>query len=151
LRRRIAHALQKAMHWSGAAAAYASMRAVSGATILLYHSVPGARVAEWIDPANSMPPDLFEAQMRYLSRRRRVISMDELVEAIAAHRKLVLGTVVITFDDGYRDNLEVAAPILERYRLPATLYLATGAISEGRLWIDELYAMFCRRTRYPCV
>jgi peptidoglycan/xylan/chitin deacetylase (PgdA/CDA1 family) len=76
-----------------------------------------------------------------------VISMSELVDAIAAGRKLEPGTVVITFDDGYRDNLEVAAPILARYGLPATLYLATNAINDGHLWIDELYTMFRRKTR----
>jgi peptidoglycan/xylan/chitin deacetylase (PgdA/CDA1 family) len=148
LRRRALLGLQKAMYWTGSAAAYVRGKAISGATILLYHSVPNASLAGWIDPANAMPPEHFEAQMRFLSRRRRVISMSELVDSIAAGRRLEPGTVVITFDDGYRDNFEVAAPILERYRLPATLYLATRAMDEGRLWIDELYAMFCRRTRH---
>jgi len=147
-RRRIAQTLQKAMYWTGGAAAYVRGKGVNGAIILLYHSVPDASISGWIDPANAMPPEHFEAQMCFLSRRRRVISMNELVDSIAARARLEPGTVVITFDDGYRDNLEVAAPILDRYRLPATLYLATRAMDEGRLWIDELYAMFCRRSRH---
>jgi len=69
------------------------------------------------------------------------------VDAISAERKLEPGTVVITFDDGYRDNLEVAAPILARFGLPATLYIATNAINDGHLWVDELYTMFRRKTR----
>ena len=46
----------------------------------------------------------------------------------------------ITFDDGYRDNLTVAAPILEKYRLPATLFLATGYVERGETqWSDTLH------------
>ncbi|HEV8607741.1 MAG TPA: polysaccharide deacetylase family protein [Tepidisphaeraceae bacterium] len=148
LRRRAFLGVQKAMYWTGSAAAYVRGRAVNGATILLYHSVPSAEVAQWIDPANAMSLEVFEAQMRFLARRRNVISMSELMEAIENAQSLEAGTVVITFDDGYRDNLEVAGPILERYGLSATLYLATNAMNEGHLWIDELYAMFCRRTRH---
>jgi peptidoglycan/xylan/chitin deacetylase (PgdA/CDA1 family) len=148
LMRRVVQTLQKAMYWTGGAAAYVRSKGVNGAIILLYHSVPDTSVSGWIDPANSMPAEHFKAQMRFLSRRRNVISMKELVDSIATSRKLEPGTVVITFDDGYRDNLEVAAPILERYRLPATLYLATRAMEQGRLWIDELYAMFCHRSRH---
>lgn len=55
--------------------------------------------------------------------------------------------VLLTFDDGYRDNLYVVAPILQRYRLPAVLYLCTGYISRGEnQWADVLYsAIRCRR------
>jgi peptidoglycan/xylan/chitin deacetylase (PgdA/CDA1 family) len=139
--------MHKMLYWSGSAAIYARSAAVHGATILLYHSIPDAPSSQWIDPSNTMSADAFDAQMRFLSRRRRVISMSDLVDAIAAGTKLDPGTVVITFDDGYRDNLEVAAPILAKYHLPATLYLATTAINEGHIWIDELYTMFQRRTR----
>jgi peptidoglycan/xylan/chitin deacetylase (PgdA/CDA1 family) len=147
LKRRALIGAQKALYWSGSAAIYVRGAAVNGATILLYHSIPDAQSALWIDPANTMPLEVFEAQMRFLSRRRRVIPMSELLEGIEERRSFDAGTVVITFDDGYRDNLEVAAPILERYGLPATLYLATTAINEGHLWIDELYTMFRRKTR----
>jgi len=56
--------------------------------------------------------------------------------------------VVITFDDGYRDNLEVVAPILERYGVPAVLYLATGYVERAETqWVDRLYVAFARRSR----
>jgi peptidoglycan/xylan/chitin deacetylase (PgdA/CDA1 family) len=141
-KRRVLSSLQKAAYLGGLGSWYVRAAAVRGATILLYHSVPAAAEAPWIDPSNSITGELFEAQMRFLCQRRRVISMDQLVEELAQKRSLEAGTVLITFDDGYRDNLHVAAPILERYGLPATLYLATTAIDEGWMWIDELYAMF---------
>ena len=64
------------------------------------------------------------------------------MDAIAAGRTPPAGTVCITFDDGYRDNLTVAAPILERYRLPATLFLATGLVERGEnQWSDTLHSL----------
>jgi peptidoglycan/xylan/chitin deacetylase (PgdA/CDA1 family) len=56
--------------------------------------------------------------------------------------------VCITFDDGYRDNLTVAAPVLEKYRLPATLFLATGFVERAEnQWSDTLHWLLGRR---PC-
>jgi peptidoglycan/xylan/chitin deacetylase (PgdA/CDA1 family) len=46
--------------------------------------------------------------------------------------------VCITFDDGYADNVEVAGPILARYGLPATFFIATGFLDGGRMWNDTL-------------
>ena len=45
----------------------------------------------------------------------------------------------VTFDDGYRDNYECAFPILQRYRIPATIFLTTGVIDSGEpLWFEQL-------------
>jgi peptidoglycan/xylan/chitin deacetylase (PgdA/CDA1 family) len=57
--------------------------------------------------------------------------------------------VVLTFDDGYRDLLEVCAPVLARYSFPATVYLPTGCISRQEPpWIDTIYNAFTSRTRH---
>jgi peptidoglycan/xylan/chitin deacetylase (PgdA/CDA1 family) len=84
--------------------------------------------------------------MEFLARHRRVIALDELVAAIEAGEPAPAGSVVLTFDDGYRDTLEVAAPILTRLGLPATVYVPTAIVSRGEpLWSDQVYAWF--RTR----
>jgi len=46
--------------------------------------------------------------------------------------------IVITFDDGYADNAEVALPILKRYGLPATFFVSTGFLDGGRMWNDSV-------------
>src|SRR5690606_29997096 len=57
------------------------------------------------------------------------------------------GTVVITFDDGYLDNHTVAAPILKKYEMPATLFLPTAYIDRAEAqWIDQVYTAFAFRT-----
>lgn len=147
VRRHILDSTMKVMYWVGAGCAYVRARGVAGATILMYHSVPDARMARWIDPANAVPPSLFERQMRFLRSRRRVVSLSRLVARLREGVSPEPGTVVLTFDDGYRDNFEVAAPILRRYDLPATLYAPTGIVTRGESpWIDELYTTFHSRS-----
>ena len=146
IKRRLLSRLRCAFYWSGFSPVYTALRGICGSVILMYHSVPGAAERPWIDPENAMPLARFEWQMEFLHRHRRVVSLDEVVDAIAARRELTVGTVVLTFDDGYRDNLHVVAPILERYRFPAVLYLPTEYINRGQThFIDELYAIFSRR------
>ena len=54
--------------------------------------------------------------------------------------------IAVTFDDGYKDNFVNAFPILRQFRIPATIFLATGSIGSGRiLWHDKVFAAF-RRT-----
>ncbi len=147
LARRVLRRAEAALQWSGAAWAYTSARRPPTAAILNYHSVPGPDVAPWIDPDNALTPSQFETQIRFLASRRRVVSLSELVRTLERREPLHPGTVAITFDDGYRDFLTVAAPLLERYRVPATMFLPTGLITRGEShWIDRLFTAFRWRT-----
>jgi peptidoglycan/xylan/chitin deacetylase (PgdA/CDA1 family) len=124
-------AVGAAVHWSGAGRAFEMAARPAGAIILMYHSVAPDAAAPYIKPANRIHPGVFERQMAFLAAERRVVALSELVDEIAAGRTPPAGTVCITFDDGYRDNLTVAAPILEKYRLPATLFLVTGYVERA--------------------
>jgi peptidoglycan/xylan/chitin deacetylase (PgdA/CDA1 family) len=85
--------------------------------------------------------------MRFLAGNRRVVSMSELVAKLESCTRIAPGTVVLTFDDGYLDNLQNAAPILRQYSLPATLYVPTGLVDRAEAqWIDRLYALVVGRT-----
>ncbi len=133
--------LEGLLHYSGAAGLYARLRSLAGATILMYHSVARPAEAAWIDPPNRMAPERFEAHLRYLRRHRRVLSLGEVVERLRNGQCCPRGSVVLTFDDGYRDNLHVAAELLARYDLPATLYLPTAYIDRGENhWADMVHA-----------
>lgn len=149
IRARIRAAAVPALTWSGAAALFSRLQQPDGAVILMYHSVADGAEAEAIDPENRVAPDLFERQMAYLHRHRRVVALTEVVEQVAAGLTPTAGTVCITFDDGYLDNLRVAAPILARHGLPATIFLATGYVGRAEpQWADRLFWMLRqRRTR----
>ena len=74
--------------------------------------------------------------------------MEQLIRQLAKRRPIRRGTVAVTFDDGYLNNLRVAAPILAKYSLPATLYLATAYVAAGQnQWIDTLYSAFRARSQ----
>jgi peptidoglycan/xylan/chitin deacetylase (PgdA/CDA1 family) len=69
----------------------------------------------------------FEAFCQFFRRHFRVLPLSEQVAGCRAGNDLG-GTLSITFDDGYRDNIEVAAPILRRLQLPATFFVTTGFV-----------------------
>jgi peptidoglycan/xylan/chitin deacetylase (PgdA/CDA1 family) len=68
-----------------------------------------------------------ESYSRFFARHMRVCTLTELAERVRRGEELD-GDLVITFDDGYADNAELAAPVLKRYGLPATFYVATRFI-----------------------
>lgn len=124
--------------WAVAMAGRA-LAAVRGAPlgILMYHAVVEAPLAipDWCFVSRAR----FAAQMAWLAEHR--IAVLPLVEAVAALRAgwLTRPTVAITFDDGYRNNLTVALPVLARHRFPATIFLATDLVGGDRaLWPSRL-------------
>ena len=81
----------------------------------------------------------FRTQLRYLSENYDVISFNELIECVNDNRKLPNKTVLITFDDGFRDNYDHAFPIILEYSLPVTMLLATDYIgAKNTFWYDKL-------------
>ena len=148
-RQRLRNAMEAGLYWTGAAGLYVKAFRARGAAILGYHSVPDASIQRWIDPRCAVPLKIFEAQMEFLARRRKVVGMSDLVARLERGESSEPGTVVITFDDGYRDTFELAAPVLERHRFPAIVYLPTGSVTRGEnQWIDQLYSTFQFRTNH---
>jgi peptidoglycan/xylan/chitin deacetylase (PgdA/CDA1 family) len=121
----------------------ACLRHVNGAIIIMYHSVADQPEALWIDPSNHVAPNVFAKQIEFLIRRKRVIALSELVSMIQLGKRCSKESIVITFDDGYIDNLRIAAPILDHYGLSATLFLPTGYIDRRESqWVDQAYTTF---------
>ncbi|WP_333355753.1 polysaccharide deacetylase family protein [Microcoleus sp. B3-A4] len=135
--------LDKIMYWTGTAFLYVKAQRIKGAIILMYHSIASSKLANWIEPEGHIEPSVFESQMRFLANHRNVISLNQLLEQLKKGQTPCAGTVVLTFDDGYLDNMTVAASILAHYKLPATWYLPTGMIYRGENpWIDRIYTAF---------
>ncbi|NNF17392.1 MAG: polysaccharide deacetylase family protein [Gammaproteobacteria bacterium] len=102
--------------------------------ILNYHQVPADA-----DPLhlNTCHRHIFRKQLESLARYFNVISIDEGVRGLFAG-KLHRNSVVITFDDGYRNNFEVAFDELQRIGLPATFFIASDYLDGGRMWNDTI-------------
>ena len=89
-------------------------------------------------------PENFERQMRYLKDKRyNVISLDELAEGIKKGKRFTHNAVVITMDDGYRDNFIYAYPVLKKYGFPATIFLIANNIGTDANFLnwDEVKKM----------
>jgi peptidoglycan/xylan/chitin deacetylase (PgdA/CDA1 family) len=87
--------------------------------------------------------------MRCVREQFCPLSLSDLLLAASRH-EIPPRAVAVTFDDGYRDVLTHAAPILRRYRIPATVYVATGFMDDGAsMWNDRLGCAIrnTRRTR----
>lgn len=108
-------------------------------TILAYHRVlPLQESLLYPFQSMVMPRDLFEQQVAHLSQHYTMLTLAEAVERLR-RRDLPPRAVSITFDDGYRDNFEVALPILKKYGIPATFFVVTGALDrKARLLWDEV-------------
>jgi peptidoglycan/xylan/chitin deacetylase (PgdA/CDA1 family) len=104
--------------------------------ILLYHRVC-PRNDNWsLKPFN---PESFERQMEYFYQNYEILPLNRLVQYIHQGKSFPDKSVVITFDDGYKDNYLYAYPILKKYHIPATIFLTTGHIGSSKLfWFDEV-------------
>lgn len=103
-----------------------------------YHGVApdqSARQKSWL----LLPQAEFEQQILYLKDRYQVVPFSEAARKLAEGVPFETPTACVTFDDGYKNNATVAAPILMRHSIPATIYLATGLIgSKEILWMPRL-------------
>jgi peptidoglycan/xylan/chitin deacetylase (PgdA/CDA1 family) len=96
------------------------------ASVFLFH-----RVNDYDDDPLTMSTRVFTETLRLFKERYQVASLQDILAGIDEERDSGTKTVAITFDDGYRDNLEVAAPILKDLGVPATFFVTTGYIGKS--------------------
>ena len=109
-------------------------------TILTLHGVvDDNREARWRPLWERPSAARLDTILGQLSRHFTFLSLDEAVDIIAGRRPPVDYGLVLTFDDGYRNNVTDALPVLAAHDAPCTLFVATGFVESGRaFWIDRL-------------
>jgi peptidoglycan/xylan/chitin deacetylase (PgdA/CDA1 family) len=81
---------------------------------------------------------LFSNQLSYLSRNFRIVSLADMLEKITQNGQAAADEIVLTFDDGLRNNLSVVYPLLQKFNAPATMFVCPALISCGKwLWNHE--------------
>jgi len=106
----------------------------NGLSILTYHGVCEDKEAAqlWVSP-NFVRVSEFEQQLKYIKTRFTPLPLDEAVDLLQKDR-LPKRAVALTFDDGYANNLHLAAPLLDQHHVFATIFLATDYIDTGELF-----------------
>jgi len=103
-------------------------------SILIYH-----RVLQVSDPLRPNEPtvDEFSIQMESISRYFNLLALSDAIKLLKTG-KLPKRAVCVTFDDGYADNEAIALPVLKRWNIPATVFVATEFLNGGRMWNDTV-------------
>ena len=107
---------------------YFHRRAADRLTVLAYHEVEDAAA--------------FEEHARYIREALHPVTIADVAAAVEGRRGLPQRAVLITFDDGHRSVYEAGLPILQRYELPAVVFVVAGLIdTDEPFWWDEVKAL----------
>lgn len=140
-----------AVHRSGVRSAIATTRRIAAGgrrvVVLGYHRVCDDFEAERQRGIESclISRDTFRAHVEFLAERFELATMSRAVDVLARRTTATRDLAVITFDDGYRDVLENALPVLREARAPATLYVSSGVVDQAGFFPhDRLFALLER-------
>ncbi|MBV8453542.1 MAG: polysaccharide deacetylase family protein, partial [Deltaproteobacteria bacterium] len=114
--------------------------------ILMYHKIGELPLDPW---GLAVSPSHFAEHLEILCKHGWPLHLAQAVRALQ-HKRLTDRTLVVTFDDGYANNFHNAAPLLERYDVPATVFVTTGYIGGAReFWWDALEGILLRPEVLP--
>lgn len=117
--------------------------------VLAYHRIGNGNGTLYDPGVFSATGNEFQWHIAYLRRHFEICKLGEAVAMVRGEQAL-RSCVLVTFDDGYRDNYEVAFPILRASGVPATFFLPTAFIGSDRLpWWDEV-AFIVKNARRKC-
>ncbi len=130
--------LATALYYSGLLWVYAHFKLKDKAVVLMYHRVLPPDSDSFSHEGIIVSPATFERQLRFLKRFFHPLSLEEFRESLEGPG-FAGGACLITFDDGWQDNLAHAYPVLQRHRVPAVVFVATDYIgSDKTFWQESL-------------
>ena len=136
---------RSAVHRSGPVLSTLTYVKLMPSFILLYHRIGCVKSDPW---ALSVSPANFAEHLEVIRRIACPVSLTNLVQAFGEETQVP--RAVITFDDGYADNLHEALPILERFEVPATFFVPSAAIgSPAEFWWDALERVLLQPGELP--
>ena len=119
-------------------------------TVLNYHRIDNPKDDNFatFKPNVSALPAQFDLQMKYLAENYNVVSASDVSAWIMDGRSLPSKAALITFDDGYQSNFDLAFPILRRESVPASIFLATSFLgTDSTVWTGLLHHGFSNTNR----
>jgi peptidoglycan/xylan/chitin deacetylase (PgdA/CDA1 family) len=130
---------RKCLYSSGALALYHRLRNADSLTVVMFHRTLRQDDARWPsrDPDYTLGEDLFAASLAFFRRHYRVVSLQEVLRARRDGTGLPPRALLITFDDGWLDNVDYALPALRRAGLPAVMFVAADAVGARQPFYQE--------------
>ena len=125
---------------TGGVRLYHRLRDRTALTVIMLHRVlPQAMFADSKpDPGYTISTDVLNRLAHFLKANYSVVGLQDVLEARRHHRPLPAHPLLVTFDDGWDDNLRHAAPILAAHNIPWTLFVAADAVSGTTWWQETL-------------
>jgi peptidoglycan/xylan/chitin deacetylase (PgdA/CDA1 family) len=142
------------LYYSGLLHLYRKLRFRNRAWVLMYHRVltPDDAKNTCSSEAIVVTRATFERHLGFLRRHFSVVTLREFSDRLLRQRHFERPTCLITFDDGWKDNVVNALPSLTSSGLPATIFLATGYIGSGDcFWQERLTRLLCRLPEQPAL
>jgi peptidoglycan/xylan/chitin deacetylase (PgdA/CDA1 family) len=142
------------LSWSGVLWLLIRIRLRNRATVLMYHRVLPLALQQQSFSASAMfvTPDTFDRHIAHLRRKFHLVTLEQFVRLLEQRKPFPPRTCLITFDDGWHDNLKYALPVLARHRAPAALFVTTDVVSNAVIfWQERLTQLLieCWRARVP--
>jgi peptidoglycan/xylan/chitin deacetylase (PgdA/CDA1 family) len=107
--------------------------------VLNYHRIGDKDAAPYDPGLFSCTAEEFDWQIDYLQRHFRMTTLDEVLSLLSGESRLAEPRVLITFDDGYIDNYQLAYPVLRRHGVQGVFFLPTSFTGASRIpWWDEV-------------
>jgi len=108
--------------------------------VVMYHGVTRKQYSQpvW----TQLPVSIFVKHIEWLAKQYHPVTLTEVVEAITHGNHLPERAVLVTFDDGLKNNATVAYPILKKYKVPAAIFLTVDFVgTDTFFWVDELWLL----------
>jgi len=130
---------------SGATAVYRRLALQNRVVVLMYHRIkPRSEGKSAALEGMQVDPATFERQMAYLRKRFHLLRLDDLRRHLLDRTPFPPNSCLVTFDDGWKDNFSHAYPILNRYDVPAVVFLSVGHIgTRKRFWQERAFKALC--------
>ena len=149
LRALIKRCLAYALYYSGVLWFYAALRLRRRAVVLMYHRVLPDSADSFSHGGIVVSPETFALHMCFLRRHFKPLSAEEFRSCLE-RRDFPARACLVTFDDGWYDNEKYALPILQRFDVPAIVFVATGYIGTATtFWQEQMTRLLFTASRQP--
>lgn len=138
---------RKLSYVSGALGLYHRVRNVRTLTVLMFHRVLDASDPRWrvCDPDYTLPVDVFRLSLGFFARHYNVVSVEQVLRARTGRCRLPPRALLLTFDDGWADNVDYALPVLRAAGLPGVMFVVSDVVGRARPFFQEQLVSAWRR------